>query len=322
MKIKYKVNIGEKYNHLTVLELDRRVIRYNTHNYPYSNRLVKCQCDCENKNILEVEIGRLINGRIKSCGCINANKKIKLNIGERYGYLTIIEQAKSILNAKTNRYINLIKCVCDCGKEMQIKPFDIKNGIIKSCGCNGCLIKVGDKFGKLTVVESRKFIRSKDKYVIKCQCECGKKFYAQSYNLSHGLATSCGCGQIKIKHGLSKDRLYRIWNSMHRRCYDKKQRSYQWYGLRGINVCNDWKDFNNFRLWAISNGYNNSLTIDRLHPYKDYCPENCVWVTKEENSRRRNLFYTRNYIEQQKIIDEQRLEIEKLKVEIASNKCN
>lgn len=73
---------------------------------------------------------------------------------------------------------------------------------------------------------------------------------------------------------------------MQRRCYDPQNKSYRWYGAKGIKICDEW--INNpqtFISWAINTGYKDDLTIDRKNENLDYSPENCRWVTKDNNSR-------------------------------------
>lgn len=81
-------------------------------------------------------------------------------------------------------------------------------------------------------------------------------------------------------------RLRRTYNDMIDRCYDKKDKSYRFYGYKGITVCEDWKNnFSNFEKWALENGYTDNLTIDRIDSSKEYCPENCRWITSIENAK-------------------------------------
>lgn len=99
------------------------------------------------------------------------------------------------------------------------------------------------------------------------------------------------------KHGLSKTRLHRIWHSMYCRCYYKSTNQYKNYGGKGIKVCDEWKHiegFVRFYNWAINNGYSEELTLDRIDNEKDYCPDNCRWLTIKEQSNHRtnNVFYT------------------------------
>lgn len=83
------------------------------------------------------------------------------------------------------------------------------------------------------------------------------------------------------------ERLYRIWSSMKQRCNNPKNPAARWYHDKGIRVCEEWEnDFFAFQSWALSCGYAEDLTIDRIDPDQDYCPENCRWLTRSENSSR------------------------------------
>lgn len=77
-----------------------------------------------------------------------------------------------------------------------------------------------------------------------------------------------------------------LFGDMKNRCYNKNYKDYRWYGEKGIKICDEW--INNplsFEEWALSNGYQNGLTIDRIDENKDYCPDNCRWISIEENSK-------------------------------------
>lgn len=89
----------------------------------------------------------------------------------------------------------------------------------------------------------------------------------------------------KKKHGWSGTKLYKRWHQLKRRCLDEKCTSYNYYGGRGITICEDWKEFINFKDWALKNGYKENLQIDRVDNNGDYTPENCRFVTPEENIR-------------------------------------
>jgi hypothetical protein len=83
-------------------------------------------------------------------------------------------------------------------------------------------------------------------------------------------------------HGMSATKLYSTWYGMKNRCLNVKQGSYETYGGRGIQVCEEWFNFNNFKDWSMANGYSEILTLDRIDPDGNYCPENCRWATKTE----------------------------------------
>lgn len=90
-------------------------------------------------------------------------------------------------------------------------------------------------------------------------------------------------------HHATKTRMYKIWQSMHERCEREKHEHYENYGGRGITVCEEWREFEPFRDWAVASGYSDKLSIDRINTDGNYCPENCRWVTmKEQQNNKRN----------------------------------
>ena len=106
-------------------------------------------------------------------------------------------------------------------------------------------------------------------------------------------AKSCGCFQFQVQknnknnyiHGGSYTQLYHVWNSMKQRCLNPNSDNYKNYGKRGITICNEWLEFIPFKDWSLSNGYQEGLTIDRIKNEIGYNPNNCRWVTQEENHR-------------------------------------
>ena len=159
--------------------------------------------------------------------------------------------------------------------------------------------KIGERFGRLTVLGVSERTDSKHRKFYDCLCDCGKKVCVRGDTLKTGSEKSCGCVGIEIlkkmstKHNMSDSRLYKIWGSMKTRCYRKTAINYYLYGGRGIKVCDEWKNnFIAFYDWAIKNGYKDGLTIDRIDNEKDYCPSNCRWATaKQQGNNRRNNRY-------------------------------
>ena len=152
----------------------------------------------------------------------------------------------------------------------------------------------GKKFGKLTVLGYSHNKRGQSYWT--CECECGNKKIVRAGHLFSGGVRSCGCllKNGNKTHGLwsRSKRLYKSWNTMIQRCENIKNTHFWDYGGRGIKVCNDWHDPLKFEKWALENGYNDNLTIDRIDVNGDYCSENCRWATiKQQAQNKRNSHY-------------------------------
>ena len=102
--------------------------------------------------------------------------------------------------------------------------------------------------------------------------------------------TTSGINNGNYKHGMYKSRLYRIWQNMIKRCYYPSSNRYEAYAGRNISICDEWRhDFKSFMDWAIANGYENNLSIDRIDNSQGYSPDNCRWddpKTQANNTRR------------------------------------
>jgi hypothetical protein len=125
---------------------------------------------------------------------------------------------------------------------------------------------------------------------------CGTNFKASTSNISTGNTKSCGCykkrriSETHKTHGLGYTKLYRVWTDIKNRTLNPKHNYYFDYGGRGINICEEWLDLHNFYNWAISNGYSEDLTIDRIDNDEGYFPENCRWTTKTIQSRNQRVY--------------------------------
>lgn len=139
--------------------------------------------------------------------------------------------------------------------------------------------------------------KSRHKQVL-VECTCGTQKIIKLSVIKNGYSQGCGCKRsLKISentrkrnttHGKSGTRLHRIWKLIRQRCNNINATGYNNYGGKGIKLCPEWNDFLTFEAWAIENGYEEGLTLERVDPNKDYEPSNCEWITKSQNIARRN----------------------------------
>lgn len=144
----------------------------------------------------------------------------------------------------------------------------------------------GNVYTRLTVV-SFSHMNGKHSYW-NCVCECGNTKKVRSDCLKYGLVKSCGCLNNEpkvIKHGHYGEKLYHVWGSLRHRCNNPNDKNYKYYGGRSITVCDEWADYMNFHNWAMANGYQNGLTIDRINNDGNYESSNCRWVTMTVQNR-------------------------------------
>lgn len=228
---------------------------------------------------------------------------------QKYGRLTVI-QFSHVNDRRCKCYL----CRCDCGTEKIVRGYALKNGSTLSCGCltreNSSVTSIarakiqlvpGIRFGRWTVVEFSHTNKYNSRCFV-CLCDCGTSRVVNRNDLVSGKSASCGClnrervsethsgeNHFNYVDGRCGTKLHRLWQGMNERCNDPKHISYKYYGGKGVKVCDEWmNDFAAFKFWAESCGYKPGLSIERKKTDEGYCPENCEWITRSENTARCN----------------------------------
>ena len=150
---------------------------------------------------------------------------------------------------------------------------------------------IGNTYGRYSVIDSAP-MRGGHRYCT-CLCACGNTREVRRTSLLAGGTLSCGCLQKEVTsartkiHGEGTTRLFGIHTKIRHRCNNPNNTGYANYGAKGIRLCPEWEIYTGFRDWALANGYEDSLTIDRIDGAQGYFPENCRWVTYETQARNR-----------------------------------
>lgn len=147
-------------------------------------------------------------------------------------------------------------------------------------------------YGHVTVLKDLGIVKN-SRYVLGV-CDCGTKKRFRISDLKNGSSNNCGCERIKglkrkAKHGLCHHPLYSVWQGIKERCYSKSHSKYNRYGGRGISVCDEWREhFKSFFDWAMKQGYQKGLEIDRINNDGNYTPKNCRMATRQMNTRNKS----------------------------------
>lgn len=278
---------GTKVNYLTLISNE---IKKENNKY-----FVYCECKCGNKKwILK---NSFVSKRIRDCGC--GLYMLQKHIGEKHNYFTIIDCYRKRLNGK----INIVAiCKCECGNLRHIPVSNLNKDIRISCGCK-------DKFNfekyRNKIYNNIQILELVDetKKTIKCLCNCGNIFTCNLYDITSKKnpiisCSKCFTGKMNSnkkfihKEKIKLNRLKSIFSKMIDRCYNEKSTSYRWYGAKGVKIYNHWlEDYNEFEKWSMQNGYNETLSIDRIDYDGNYEPNNCRWVDMitQQNNRKNNI---------------------------------
>ena len=306
-KVDYRSLVGQQFGKLRILEVNE-VIKGK-------RKRIFCKCLCECGTIKEINYDSLRIGETKSCGCSKKSNKDKSVIQHdirKHLYRIYIGMKDRCYNEKCEQYkyygMNGIKvCTAWLNKFDNFYKWAIKNnycigltldrinvnGDYKPSNCrwatrkeqnnnksNNHYITIGN--------ETKTLAQWCDIYSIKYDLVLSR-INKLHWEPEKALTTPAKVG-IKYKR---RERLLNIWRAMRRRCCNLNDKAYPEYGGRGIIICDEWLNgFEIFKEWAINNGYNDSLSLDRIDVNGNYCPKNCRWITpKEQNRNRRNNKY-------------------------------
>lgn len=223
----------------------------------------------------------------------------RMEKGEVHGNFTVIRDL-GVING-----IHKVMVSCICGDIKEYPYSKINKNRVKSCGCIPPEITPLDinevnkrELGDWTVVEELFFQRRKNgtiqrKVLMRCKCGYEKK---TNYNTIKSSNSCHKCAIKKIRSRLTDEERKNIkllrnrFGAMKQRCYDPNNKSYSCYGAKGITICDEWLEKpKRFIDWALDNGFERHLELDRKEGDKGYSPDNCQFISKQENTLKNNL---------------------------------
>jgi hypothetical protein len=219
-------------------------------------------------------------------------KKVDAMIGKKFDEWIVIQPAGIRSGAK------VYECMCSCGNIRIKAGTELRAGRGKMCQeCQYAKLynnrdEIGNRYGKWVVVEFVDMHRKMRRFKVRCDCGL-EKLYALS-ELKTGKSTQCttchnrDVARRNISHGMSRSKVYKVWQSMIHRCTNPTVGHYDRYGGRGIRVAERWLKFENFLedMGIPEVG----LTLDRIDNNGNYEPGNCRWISHKENCQNRDNF--------------------------------
>lgn len=237
--------------------------------------------------------------------------KLTNEVGNIYGNLTVVRELPPIKdNSGSSRRIMEVRCLCGNVSSKKLKY--LKSGETKTCGdCNFEIVAtsergntvykvsaldaekdlVGKEFNRLKILDVG--YASEKARMVKTLCTCGTISIQNKFAILRNHTTSCGCHKRNVAgdqtrtHSMSTSPIYQVWNNMKQRCDNPNNTAYQNYGGRGIRVCDDWYDFDNF--YKDMGDIPVGMSLDRIDVNGNYCKSNCRWTTASEQAYNRRL---------------------------------
>lgn len=213
---------------------------------------------------------------------------------KKVGHLTVLELSTDRFDS--NGTTKLWKCKCDCGNIIYKSARSLneakKKNMNIACGCHNWKDLTGKMFGDLTAVRVVRDENGKRKW--ECMCKCGDILYR---DITYIQRFPYKCVRDSMAYNKYRNKIKNVLWRMKARCYNKNNKSYKYYGEKGVKVFDEWlKNSDSFVDWAILNGYKEGLEIDRIDVNGDYEPNNCRWVDNftQANNKSNNIMVTYN----------------------------